>query len=176
MSENNIHMEPIEVEAYSDSHKMSDHFTLGEFIISQTATRLNIINYPTDKQYQSIQSLCVNVLEPIRSNFGSIIISSGLRADKLNTAIGGSKTSQHCFGEAGDIISPTYSVTEMYEWIVLKSDIVYDQIIHEFGKWIHISYTNRYVNRMRRTTAKKMDGITKYAHWTREQITDGLYL
>ncbi len=166
------------ISAYANDYKLSNHFTIGEFIISQTATRLGIPNYPNSTQFENMVQLCDNVLEPIRSHFGTIIVSSGLRTDALNTAIGGSKTSQHRKGEAADIVTSKFNITEMFEWIVLESGIIYDQVIHEFGRWIHISYTNdiNYDNRMRNTTAMKVNNKTVYEHLTKEQIQKGKYL
>ena len=48
--------------------------------------------------------LAEKVFQPIRDHFGvPIRISSGYRSKDLNTAVGGSLSSQHCTGEAIDI-------------------------------------------------------------------------
>ena len=87
------------------NYKLSEHFTLGEMIRSQTATRSGIDNTPNWNQFRSLQSLCINVLEPVRELYSKpIISSSGLRVPRLNLMIGGSKYSQHKKGEACDFI------------------------------------------------------------------------
>ena len=85
--------------------KLSKNFTLGEMIQSQTAIRKNIDNTPNGNQILNLIDLCENVLQPLRDYFGPIHISSGFRSQKLNVAIGGSTTSQHCAlnGAAADI-------------------------------------------------------------------------
>lgn len=44
----------------------------------------------------------------------------------------------------------TYDVNEnkkLFDWI--KDNLEYDQLINEYGyKWVHVSFTNRYKNRM----------------------------
>ena len=84
--------------------KLSDNFSLHEFTRSQTATRHSIDNTPSEEVIGNLQSLCLGVLQPVRTNFQKpMIISSGFRCKELNTKIGGSSTSQHVFGQAADI-------------------------------------------------------------------------
>jgi zinc D-Ala-D-Ala carboxypeptidase len=98
------------------SDKLSPHFTLDELTRSQTAVRNNIDNTPQDIDIERLQALCENALEPIRVHFNkSVIISSGFRAPELNTAIGGSTTSQHCIGEAADFIVADVPLRETWE-------------------------------------------------------------
>jgi len=84
---------------------LSKNFTLGEMIQSQMAIRKNIDNNPNGDQILNLIDLCDNVLQPLRDAIGPIRISSGFRSQKLNVAIGGSTTSQHCAlnGAAADI-------------------------------------------------------------------------
>jgi len=149
--------------------KLSTHFSLDEFVFSQTATRKGIKNIPDQSQIKNMINLCLFTLEPIREHYGMIIITSGFRCPALNYEINGSVSSQHLFGEAADIISPKYSISEMFKWIITKSNILYDQIIYE-GEWIHISYTNRYENRLLNTVATFYNGIATYANYEKEQI------
>ena len=65
---------------------------------------------------------------------------------ELNEKIGGSKTSQHCKGQAVDIEVPTISNLDLANWCSVH--LTYDQIILEFYKegeptsgWVHISYS-----------------------------------
>ena len=171
-----LHMEPILVEAYSYKHKMSDWFTYGEMIKSKTAIRNGIRNEPNELQFDNLKNLCNRVLDPIRDGLNAgVLIGSGLRVVAVNKLVGGSVNSQHRYGEAGDFDVVGYTTTEVFEWIILESDIVWDQIIWEYGDdgWVHISYTSRYPNRKRITTAKKVNGKTRYEHWTKDQVKQG---
>ncbi len=126
--------------------KLSENFSLEEFTKSQTATRLGIDNNPDMTAILNLTALCKNVLQPIRNNFGiPFTPNSGYRSPELNTKIGGSKTSQHCKGQAVDIEVPTMSNLELANWCSAMLD--FDQIILEFYKegepssgWVHISY------------------------------------
>lgn len=125
---------------------LSEHFSLAEFIRSQTATRHGIANQPNAAQTAALQALCANVLEPVRKHFGqSIRISSGFRSLALNRAIGGSTSSQHSHGEAADFEISGVSNKAVAEFI--RDRLAYDQLILEGydGKdpnsgWIHVSY------------------------------------
>ncbi len=156
------------------SDKLSDHFTLDELTRSQTAVRKNIDNTPQDIDIERLQALCENVLEPIRIHFDNpITISSGFRAPELNTAIGGSTTSQHCIGEATDFIVHNTQLRTVWEWIILESGIDFDQVIYEFGRWIHISHKKWGTNRNQIMIASKVNSATKYATFTKKQVKAG---
>jgi len=172
----NEHIEPIEVIGYKDSYRLSPHFTYGEFTISQTAIRKNINNQPNEDEMRNLEALCSIILEPIRTHYGTYVeIHSGFRNKKLNTAVGGSTRSQHRFGQAADIKIPPNTIQEIFEWVVLDSGLPYDQIIWEFGRWIHISHKRVGTNRRKNTLAKKNENNkTVYTHYKKEQVMEGL--
>ena len=69
------------------------NFTVNELCKSKTATRKGIDNTPTSKVKENLEKLIKNVLQPLRDKFGEpIIVDSGYRCPKLNTAVGGAKT------------------------------------------------------------------------------------
>ena len=177
---NGEHMEPIEVIGYRDSYRLSPHFTYAEFTVSQTAIRKNIDNQPNENEMRNLEALCGDILEPMRTYFGSkyVEVHSGFRCGKLNKAVGGSRYSQHRFGEAGDVKIPPYTIQEIFEWVVLDSGLAYDQIIWEFGRWLHISHKRVATNRQKITVALKkwVDGKYKtiYTHYTKAQILAGI--
>ena len=82
--------------------RITKNFHLKELIASSTAERMGIDNKPNGEQLVSLSILTQAVLQPIRDKFGIVSISSGLRVPDLNKAIGGSKNSSHCKGEAAD--------------------------------------------------------------------------
>jgi len=149
--------------------KISDHITYAEAIHSQTAKRKGIDNTPNPNQIEAMKVLAKKVFEPLREWVGGPIkVNSFFRSPELNTAIGGSKTSQHCKGQAIDIddVYGYKTNSDMYHWV--KENLNFDQMIWEFGtdtqpNWIHISYVSEDNNRNRCLKAYKDDmGRTKY--------------
>ena len=112
--------------------------------------------------------LADEVFEPLREWVcGPIKINSFYRSPELNTAIGGSATSEHCKGQAIDIDDTFGKATnaEMYNWI--KDNLDFDQMIWEFGDndnpaWVHVSYVSPEKNSNRCLKAYKENGKTKY--------------
>ena len=118
---------------------LSEHFTLEELTFSQVAARQGIDNTPPPEIVQNLKRVAA-VLEEVRSLLGGkvIHINSGYRGPALNAIIGGSKTSAHMTGLAADFIAPAFgSVLEIAKAIEV-SGIVFDQLIHEYGTWVHI--------------------------------------
>lgn len=92
--------------------KLTEHFSLREFEQSETAKKYGIDNRVPSKFVPTLQQLCQEVLEPLRSFVGQpIIISSGYRCNQLNIKVGGAYASQHTLGEAADIQLPLTSYT-----------------------------------------------------------------
>jgi hypothetical protein len=119
--------------------KLSEHFELSEFVRSDYAIRHGIDNTPNIEVVSNLTMLCVNVLEPLRYLLNRpIIITSGYRCEELNSAIGGAKNSQHVKGEASDIIVMNMSVDDVFNAIC--DSVKFDQVIHEFSSWVHVSY------------------------------------
>jgi hypothetical protein len=93
-------------------------------------------------------SLCKNVLQPLREKLGKPInVNSCYRCPKLNTAVGGVKTSQHCNGQAADIEVMGMSNYDLACYI--RDNFEFDQLILEFcdnlkndknSGWVHVSY------------------------------------
>jgi putative chitinase len=58
----------------------------------------------------------------------------------LNQAIGGASKSSHMDGWAVDFVCPTYGDPYAVCKAIEASGIKYSQLIHEFGRWVHISF------------------------------------
>lgn len=123
---------------------LTRNITLEELTTSQTATRLKINNTPTPEIIENLKVVAAQV-QKVRDHFGKpLIISSGYRSEKLNSAIGGARNSQHTKGEAIDIQSTNgYTNADIFNYI--KNNLDFDQLIWEYGtrkepKWVHISY------------------------------------
>lgn len=151
--------------------QLSKNLSLAEMIRSESAKRKGISNMPTEEHLANMKKLAINVFQPIREHFNvPIHISSGYRSLDLNKAIKGSKTSQHCTGEAIDIDmdGTTISNAQVFNWI--KNNIVFDQMIWEFGTdsnpdWVHVSYESSGKQRKKILKATKKNGKTVYANY-----------
>lgn len=124
--------------------QLSEHFTLEELIRSDTASRLGIDNSPTKQQLQHAKTYLIPGLEQVRELLGKpILISSGFRSVVVNISVpGSSKTSQHCKFEAADFTSPGFGTVLDVAKKIMYSDIKFDQLIYEYGSWVHLSFSS----------------------------------
>jgi len=79
-----------------------------------------------------------NVRELLNNN--PILISSGYRCLELNTLLGSKPTSAHIKGLAVDFTCSKFGYPDDIVDAIFRSDILYDQIILEFDKWVHIAF------------------------------------
>ena len=151
--------------------QLTAHFSREEMSRSRTATRRGIDNTPPDWVWTNLEALCENVLEPARMALGPIRVTSGYRSPDVNYAVGGSPTSQHMTGEAADVEPPTsasYSMGDLLRWI--RKNAPFDQLIWEFGEWVHVSHKRTGRNRAQVLLAYKHEGKTVYKPLTEEQV------
>ena len=109
--------------------KLSENFSLKEMLVTSTG----VANVPTDKEIDNMKLLTEKILQPLREYMNRpIIVTSGYRSYEVNKRVGGSKTSQHCKGEAADLTAGTRTLNKiMYEFI--RDNLVYDQLINEYN-------------------------------------------
>jgi len=132
-------------------------FTLAELTVSQTAARHGIKNIPKDGAYQNLGETAHHMLA-VRKLLGNrpIIVSSGYRSPELNKLIpGSSDTSAHTKGYAVDFTCPGFGTPLEICKAIAASDVMeyVDQLIHEYEKWVHISWDPR--NRKQLLTINK---------------------
>jgi len=146
--------------------KLSLNFSLKELTASQTADRKGIDNTPTEEHIENLKLLCENILQPVRTEWGVVSVSSGYRSPELCVAIGSSERSQHARGQAADFECHRVDNKMLFEWVTNELD--YDQAILEFyngtpdSGWIHVSY-NKDGNRKQKLRAFRNDaGKTQY--------------
>ncbi len=128
-------------------------FNLKTFTHSDTADRLKIDNTEmTDEELengQRLHSLLVEVLDRIRTKHhlpdAQMKINSAYRSPKLNKAVGGVPTSQHCKFQSADTVI-TGLTTEDYfsdlKELAKAGTMKFGQVIKEHigdSKWVHIS-------------------------------------
>ena len=147
---------------------ISKNITYAEAIHSNTAKRDGIDNTPNSQHLENMKELAEKVFEPLRSWVGGPIkVNSFFRSPKLNEAIGGASSSQHCKGQAIDLDDVYGHKTNAEMFLYIRENLDFDQLIWEFGtdmspNWIHVSYVSKEDNRGRCLKAYKEDGKTKY--------------
>ena len=144
--------------------RLSPNFMLSEFTRSQSAARLgrDVIVLPDSPVEFALRRLCKLVLQPLREAVGPIQVTSGYRPAWLNELIGGSPRSQHCQGLAADILAPTIMTPLQLCRRIHALGLPYDQLIHEFGGWCHVSIAADGLARAEQLTAYHQDGFAKY--------------
>jgi len=144
--------------------KLSKNLSLAEVTKSTTAKRLGIDNTPDDWTKENLRQVALNIFQPLRDAFGCpIYVSSGYRSAELNTAIGGSKRSQHVEGRALDLDADVFgrcTNSEIFRYIL--NNLTFDQLIWEFGDednpdWVHVSFVYDGINRGRCLKAYRDD-------------------
>ena len=109
----------------ADIIRVSKNFALSEMVKSSTAVRLNVDNSPSSIHLVNLTHLAIHILQPVRDQFGVITINSGYRSPTLNAKVGGSKTSQHCNGQAADFESFSTPNPDLAKWIA--KNLEFDQ-------------------------------------------------
>lgn len=147
--------------------QLSKNFSLAELTYSSTAVNKGIDNTPSADIIANMQILVDNVLQPLREQLGKPLkINSGYRSPAVNTAVGGSATSDHCKGQAADIEIAGMANGDLAEYI--KDNFKFTQLILEFytqglpnSGWVHVSYNPDNL-KCQVLTAVKQNGKTVY--------------
>ena len=118
---------------------LTPNFTLDELTASESAERNGWDNTPNDAELENLKRLA-DFLELVNVVLGGtpVLINSAFRSKKVNDSVGSKDTSQHRIGCAADIRVPGMTPDEVVRKII-ASGIGYDQVISEFGRWVHIS-------------------------------------
>jgi hypothetical protein len=123
---------------------MSAHFTLPEFLNSDTADDLGINNYPSWEEVENLKRLA-ETMEQVRTFLGNkaVTVLSGFRCADVNKAVGGAISSAHLYGLACDFIVPDFgdplAVCKALEPHL--GTLAVDQLIYEFTDWVHLGLT-----------------------------------
>lgn len=145
--------------------RLSAHFTLEEMTASNTAARKGIANTLAAGIHDQL-ILTADKMEAVRHLLGdrSIRVLSGYRNSAVNKAVGGSRTSAHMSGHAVDFTCPDYGssakVAAFLAEALAAKGIPFDQLIEEFGGWVHIGFGPG--TRRQLLTARKVNGKTVY--------------
>ena len=110
---------------------LTKNFSLAEMVKSETALRHDMDNTPGEAEIENLKRLAEKVLQPVRDHYGKgVKVNSGFRHPEVNAKVGGSKTSDHCKGQAADIEIPGVANADLAEWITKNLD--FTQVILEF--------------------------------------------
>lgn len=145
--------------------KLTKNFSLAELTRSQYAARNGLDNIPNAQAIKNLTALAENVLQPVRDKFGIVTVSSGFRSSLVNKAIGGSATSEHCYGYAADFEVFGVDNKLLAKWI--RDNLSFTQLILEFytgtpdSGWVHVSYNPDNLKKQV-LTAQRVGGRTKY--------------
>jgi hypothetical protein len=150
---------------------LTANFSLHELTKSETALRMGLDNTPGPVETEYLKILAERVLQPIRDHFQKgVKVNSGYRSPDSNAAVNGSRTSDHCKGQAADIEIPGVPNAELAQWIMDNLD--YTQLILEFytpgipdSGWVHVSYNPDNLKKQE-LTAMKVAGKTQYVEKT----------
>ena len=123
--------------------KLSEHFSLEELTVSETAARKGLDNTPDNDALFDLKRLA-SFLEDVRAAVGKPLrINSAYRAPEVNSSVGGSKTSQHCKGQAADI-RVTGMTPDQVVQAIIAAKLPFDQVIREFDSLTHVSIAPKY--------------------------------
>lgn len=120
------------------SVRLSRNFDLGLLTASDTAHARGIDNRADPAHLGNLRRLAF-VLEEVQALIGhALVITSAYRSPALNTAVGGVPHSRHALGLAADFTCPEFGSPLEVARRIAGSTIAFDQIIHEYGRWVHL--------------------------------------
>lgn len=128
--------------------KLSEHFTLDEFIRSDTARKIGNDNMPTAAHLKNLKNTAAQ-MEKVRTLLGGrpIAVNSAYRNPVVNAAVGGVANSDHAQGNAVDFVCPSFGDPLAVCRAIAASGLKWDQLIHERKPngawWTHISFGPR---------------------------------
>ena len=124
--------------------KLSENFTLQALTASQKAQELGLDNQPPKEHLPNLRRLALG-LERSRSLLrNELSISSAYRSPALNVAVGGVTHSAHARGLAADFVCPAFGTPLEVARALATTDLQFDQIIHEYGRWVHLAFADRF--------------------------------
>jgi zinc D-Ala-D-Ala carboxypeptidase len=128
--------------------QLSPNFSLKELVYSETAEKNGIDNTPPPEIVENLKRLAAG-LEQVRALLGAPLeISSGYRCAALNEMVGGSSASQHVQGLAADFDCPAFGPPLEVARAIQRSGLEFDQCILEYGRWVHLSFSDAPRGRM----------------------------
>lgn len=119
------------------SLKLSEHFTFGELSVTDHRQYMAAQDNPPPQVRRNLVVLARAYLEPAHAITGRLRCTSGYRCPPLNEVIRGARNSRHVDGLAADLVPMDMELREAYVRLA-RSGIRFDQLIYEFGRWLHL--------------------------------------
>jgi hypothetical protein len=124
--------------------RLSRNFYLHEFAVSEQFEDLADEIKFSGPDVAKAGLLAKLILQPIRKEFGLVVITSGKRSPELNAAVGGWELSHHLFLEdeaAADFTCPeAREMVDVYQWVLLNLPWNYGMLLlYPERNFIHVS-------------------------------------
>ena len=129
------------------------NFKLSKYFSFYEMTETNYAEFALKNREEAVQFVCPmthflgEIIDPLREAVGPLGVSSGYRCSGLNTAVGGSPTSQHTRGTAVDFWMPNWNwptvtaigpvMAKALQALSLKGKIIMEKT--NSSNWIHVS-------------------------------------
>lgn len=129
------------------SAQLSEHFTVAEFTASDLAARHGVDNRLPQSMFLPA-CVTAQMLERVRHALSvdagreiPVIVTSAWRCQALNRLVGSSDTSDHPRMLAVDFVAPSYGTPYQVAMLLAeqRASLGLGQVIHEFGRWVHVS-------------------------------------
>jgi len=127
------------------SEALMRFFTIPELSRSQRAIDDGLDNTPNAEQRKALVCLTVNLLDPLRAKWGRpLTVVSGFRNQKVNSLVGGSRTSDHMTGRAVDITAGSPELNRLL-FAMAQKHFCFDQMYGITGRSgpfssVHVSF------------------------------------
>jgi|GEM_PF-340013 len=118
--------------------RLSPNFTLAQLTHSDTALARGIVNQPDQWQIDGLMRLAQTLELVMALLRAPLSISSAYRCPELNAAVGGAPESRHALGLAVDFTCPQFGTSLAAARAIADSALEFDQLIHEYGRWVHL--------------------------------------
>ena len=117
--------------------KLSRNFTLAQLTHSDTALKHGIANTPEPAHLINLRRLAAGLEQVQKLLRHPLTINSAYRNPAVNQLVGGVPGSRHALGLAADFVCPAFGTPLEIARALAASSIPVDQIIHEYGRWVH---------------------------------------
>ena len=117
--------------------RLSPDFTLAQLTRSDTALKHNIANTPDPAHLNNLKRLATALEQVQRLMQHPLTINSAYRSPAVNRLVGGVPGSRHALGLAADFVCPAFGTPLEVARAIAASPLVFDQLIHEYGRWVH---------------------------------------
>lgn len=119
--------------------RISPHFTEAELVVTD---RPELQGMPPADAWWRARIVAAALLEPSRVLVGPLIVNSWWRSPTLNSAVGGSPTSQHLTAEAVDVRPAQVDRLVLMRELLARPELQLDQcVVYELTRHLHMSCT-----------------------------------